>query len=72
MYFITVLQQIRLLLLVLYPLVGFFVGIVGAVPYAMVMAFPPAIRFPAFHFPTICLMPFWRIDPDGGCILAEK
>ena len=38
------------LLLVLYPLVGFFVGIVGAVPYAMVMAFPPAIRFSGISF----------------------
>ena len=38
------------LLLILYPLVGFFVGIVGAVPYVMVNAFPPAIRFSGLSF----------------------
>ena len=38
------------LLPVLYPLVGFFVGIVGAVPYVMVNAFPPAIRFSGLSF----------------------
>lgn len=37
-------------LMVLYPLVGFFVGIVGAVPFAMVNAFPPAIRFSGLSF----------------------
>lgn len=35
---------------VLYPLVGFFVGIVGAVPFVMVNAFPPAIRFSGLSF----------------------
>ena len=38
------------LLPILYPLVGFFVGIVGAVPYVMVNAFPPAIRFSGLSF----------------------
>jgi MFS family permease len=38
------------LLPVLYPIVGFFVGIVGAVPYVMVNAFPPAIRFSGLSF----------------------
>jgi len=38
------------LLPVLYPVVGFFVGIVGAVPYVMVNAFPPAIRFSGLSF----------------------
>lgn len=38
------------LLPVLYPLAGFFVGIVGAVPYVMVNAFPPAIRFTGLSF----------------------
>lgn len=37
-------------LMVLYPLVGFFVGIVGAVPYAMVNAFPASIRFSGLSF----------------------
>ncbi len=37
-------------LMVLYPLVGFFVGIVGAVPFVMVKAFPPAIRFSGLSF----------------------
>ncbi|HSD39354.1 MAG TPA: MFS transporter [Rhodocyclaceae bacterium] len=38
------------MLLPLYALVGFCVGIVGVVPYAMVTAFPPAVRFSGISF----------------------
>lgn len=34
----------------LYALTGFFVGIVGAVPYVMVNAFPPVVRFSGLSF----------------------
>ncbi|WP_287876684.1 MFS transporter [Aquitalea sp.] len=34
----------------LYALAGFSVGIVGAVPYVMVRAFPPAVRFTGLSF----------------------
>lgn len=34
----------------LYTLTGFSVGIVGAVPYVMVRAFPPAVRFTGLSF----------------------
>ncbi len=38
------------LLMPLYGLAGFAVGIVGVVPYAMVNAFPPAVRFSGLSF----------------------
>jgi MFS family permease len=38
------------LLLPLYVLVGFLVGVVGGVPFFMVRAFPPAIRFSGLSF----------------------
>lgn len=38
------------LLVPLYALAGFAVGIVGVVPYAMVNAFPPAVRFSGLSF----------------------
>ncbi len=34
----------------LYGLVGLCVGVVGAVPYVMVRAFPPAVRFSGISF----------------------
>ena len=37
-------------LFVLYGLVGLCVGVVGAVPYVMVRAFPPAVRFSGISF----------------------
>ena len=67
------------LLFVLYPLVGFFVGIVGAVPYVMVNAFPPAIRFSGLSFSynlsyaifggmTPMLVAFWlKNEPMAPC-----
>ncbi len=33
-----------------YALVGFFVGTVGAIPYVLVRAFPPALRFSGLSF----------------------
>ncbi|MFZ4833563.1 MFS transporter [Rouxiella sp. Mn2063] len=38
------------LLLVMYPLVGFSVAVVGAVPYVLVRAFPAALRFTGISF----------------------
>jgi len=38
------------LLLPLYALAGFFVGVVGGVPFVMVRAFPAAIRFSGLSF----------------------
>jgi MFS family permease len=38
------------MLVPLYALVGFTVGVVGAVPYVMVKAFPPAVRFSGLSF----------------------
>ena len=38
------------LLLPLYALTGFFVGIIGGVPYVLVRAFPAAIRFSGLSF----------------------
>lgn len=38
------------LLFVLYPLVGFFVGVIGTVPYVMVNVFAPEIRFSGLSF----------------------
>lgn len=40
----------RDLLFVLYPLVGFFVGVIGTVPYVMVNVFSPEIRFSGLSF----------------------
>ncbi|WP_028454949.1 MFS transporter [Chitinilyticum litopenaei] len=37
-------------LYLLYALAGFSVGIVGAVPYVMICAFPPAVRFSGLSF----------------------
>src|SRR5690606_7832478 len=33
-----------------YALVGFFVGTVGAIPFVLVRAFPPALRFTGLSF----------------------
>jgi len=38
------------LLLPLYALTGFLVGIIGGVPFVMVRAFPPAVRFSGLSF----------------------
>jgi MFS family permease len=38
------------LLIPLYAVVGFFVGVVGAIPFVMVNAFPPAVRFSGISF----------------------
>ncbi len=56
----------------LYALTGFFVGIVGAVPYVMVNAFPPVVRFSGLSF---SLQPGLRhlrwADADGGGPAAQ-
>lgn len=49
-HFYTGLQQDPTSLFVNYALVGFFVGIVGAVPFVMVKAFPPVVRFSGLSF----------------------
>ena len=33
-----------------YALTGFFVGVIGAIPFVMVKAFPPAVRFSGISF----------------------
>lgn len=38
------------MLIPLYALAGFSVGVIGAVPYVMVMAFPPSVRFSGISF----------------------
>jgi MFS family permease len=38
------------LLIPLYAVVGFFVGVVGAIPFVMVNAFPPEVRFSGISF----------------------
>jgi predicted MFS family arabinose efflux permease len=37
-------------LLPYYALAGFFVGVIGAIPYVMVKSFPPAVRFSGISF----------------------
>ena len=49
-WFFTGLQQGSDQLFVHYALVGAFVGIVGAVPFVMVKAFPPVVRFSGLSF----------------------
>jgi MFS family permease len=41
-------------LFLLYGTVGLCVGVVGAVPYVMVRAFPAEVRFTGISFPTTC------------------
>lgn len=45
-------------LFLLYGLVGLCVGVVGAVPYVMVRAFPAEVRFSGISSPTMSLTPF--------------
>ena len=47
------LRQVALdasVLLPWYAFAGFFVGVIGAIPFAMVKAFPPALRFSDISF----------------------
>ncbi|MRX10567.1 MFS transporter [Pseudoduganella sp. FT25W] len=48
--FYTTLRTQPALLLPLYGLTGFFVGVVGAVPSVLVQAFPPQVRFSGLSF----------------------
>jgi MFS family permease len=48
--FYTTLRTQPELLLPLYGLTGFFVGVVGAVPCVLVQAFPPQVRFSGLSF----------------------
>lgn len=48
--FYTKLQVRHDLLFPLYALTGFFVGVIGAVPYVMVKAFPAKVRFSGLSF----------------------
>ncbi|TFW18919.1 MFS transporter [Duganella callida] len=48
--FYTTLRTQPELLLPLYGLTGFFVGVVGAVPRVLVLAFPPQVRFSGLSF----------------------
>jgi MFS family permease len=48
--FYTTLRVQPELLLPLYGLTGFFVGVVGAVPCVLVQAFPPQVRFSGLSF----------------------
>jgi MFS family permease len=49
----TMLRQFAVdtsLLIPLYAVTGFFVGVVGAIPFVMVNAFPPVVRFSGISF----------------------
>jgi MFS family permease len=48
--FYTLIKTDPALLFPLYALAGFSVGVIGAVPYVLVKAFPPAVRFTGVSF----------------------
>ncbi len=61
-------------LFLLYGLVGLCVGVVGAVPYVMVRAFPPEVRFTGISFSyNVSYAIFGGLTPisgdgdDGAC-----
>ncbi|MGV8403547.1 MFS transporter, partial [Pseudomonas aeruginosa] len=57
----------------LYALTGFFVGIVGAVPYVMVNAFPPVVRFSGLSFSyNLAYAVFGGLTPMAVALLLKQ
>ncbi|WP_446939121.1 tyrosine--tRNA ligase [Pseudomonas aeruginosa] len=57
----------------LYALTGFFVGIVGAVPYVMVNAFPPVVRFSGLSFSyNLAYAIFGGLTPMAVALLLKQ
>ncbi|NKZ99036.1 MFS transporter [Rhodococcus hoagii] len=61
------------LLFPLYAVTGLCVGVIGAVPYVMVKAFPAAVRFSGLSFSyNVAYAIFWRPDADGSNRASES
>jgi MFS family permease len=57
----------------LYALSGFFVGTIGAVPYVMVKAFPPVIRFSGLSFSyNLAYAIFGGLTPMAVTLLLKE
>jgi MFS family permease len=57
----------------LYALTGLLVGTIGAVPYVMVKAFPPVVRFSGLSFSyNVAYAIFGGLDANGGQSASER
>lgn len=56
----------------LYAVTGLFVGTIGAVPYVMVKAFPPVVRFSGLSFSYNGVRDLRRSDADGRDLHAQE